>query len=452
MSDTTTPALKGLHAFTIVIGASILSLSGTAMTQFAVITWAWQTTRSATVASLVTVFSFASVALCSIFSGALIDRWNLKKSIMTTDAIGLVASGLVLLLYLTNTLQAWHLAVLGCVLGLLEAFQFPAYLASITQMVPQEQRTRANGLFQTSWHIAEIVSAALAGILFALIGLQGILLIDIASFGLIIATVAAVHIPQPVGEQSVGSTLIKEILEGFRYLFSHGALLWTVLVFTSTNVAYGVYQGLFRPFVLVFTNNNEQVLGFTLAALSVGSVVGGAFMAWWKGPKKRIPLIILSWSAMSLLNFVVAGLVRSLWLWLGALAAAGFAGAIALALSFSIWQDTIEEGKQGRVFSIIRLLVQISIPGAAFLASLLTDNVLGPATRPGHPLAQALGGLIGTGSGAAMSLLLVGAGLIFGVLLPLGAFFIPAVRRAEQPVAVVPPVARAEALSLSREE
>lgn len=154
---------------------------------------------------------------------------------------------------------------------------------------------------------------------------------------------------------------------------------------------------------------------------------------------------------MSLLNFVVAGLVRSLWLWLAALAAAGFMGAIALGLSFTVWQNTIEEGKQGRVFSIIRLLVQISIPVAALLASLLNDNVVAPATRPGQPLTQALGWLVGTGSSASMSVILVVSGLIFGVLFPLGMFFIPAVRHAESPLPVVPPASEAEEPAFSLE-
>lgn len=135
--------------------------------------------------------------LVSIFSGALVDRWNRKLTIIATDIMGVIASAVILLLFLSDGLQIWHLVILGVILGVLEAFQFPAYFASITQLVPQEQRAKANSLFQTSWSLAEIISAALAGVLFVTIGLEGILIIDLLSFVVIIGAIAFLRIPQP---------------------------------------------------------------------------------------------------------------------------------------------------------------------------------------------------------------------------------------------------------------
>lgn len=423
---------KGLLSFTIAMIASVLSISGTLMTQFAVIVWAWQSTGSTTATGLVTVLAFLSVVTVSIFSGALIDRWNRKKAIIVTDAIGAMTTGLILLLHLTNSLQVWHLAILGVMMGVLEAFQFPAYLASITQMVPQEQRSRANGMFQSSWSVAEIVAGALGGILFAAIGLTGVLIIDLLTFAIIITTISLIRIPQPERTESEQCSLVQDILEGFRYLLTSSNVLWTVLIFTSVDVAFGAYEGLFRPMVLVLTGNNERILGLALAAVSVGSVVGGGLMTLWKGPKNRIPMILLCWSVMSVFGFIIAGLGRALPIWLIGRFFAGVIGTIAVVLSFAIWQDKVEESIQGRVFSIIRLVVQISIPISAFVTILLADHMVRPAMQPGQPLANILGWLFGTGSGAAMSLILVTTGAIFGVIVPLLGFLIPAIRNADK--------------------
>jgi MFS family permease len=173
-----------------------------------------------------------------------------------------------------------------------------------------------------------------------------------------------------------------------------------VLIFTSINVAYGAYQGLFRPMILALTADSESTLGLALAAVSVGSVAGGFLMTIWNGPKNRIPLILLSWSVMSVFGFVIAGLGRTLPVWLIARFCAGIFSNIALALAFSIWQDEVEESIQGRVFSIIRLLVQVSIPISAFLTALLADYIVEPAMQPGGALTSLFGWLVGTGSGA----------------------------------------------------
>ncbi|QBD77395.1 MFS transporter [Ktedonosporobacter rubrisoli] len=414
--------------FALAMFASMLSISGTLMTQFAVITWAWQTTGSTIASGLITVTSFSAVVGVSLFSGALVDRWNRKKAIIVTDIIGGITTGLILLLHQANQLQIWHLAILGLVLGTLEAFQFPAYMASITMMVEPEQRSRANGMFETAWNLAEIISAALGGILLALIGLDGVLLIDLASFAVIVLAISLIHIPQPESTGEVPGSLLLDVVAGFRYLLVRPSVLLTVLLFTSINVAYGTYQGVFRPMVLVFTHNSEQILGFALAAVSIGNLIGGIFATIWKGPKKRIPIILLSWSVMSSFGFVLAGLGRSLPLWLVGRFMAGVLNMIAVTLSSAIWQDNVDEHVQGRVFGIIRLISQGTVPISAFLATFLVQIVIGPAMQPGQGLANLVGGLFGTGDGASMSLAMVSTGLIFGVLLPLVGFLIPAIR------------------------
>lgn len=422
---------KGLLSFAIAMGASVFSITGTEMTQFALIAWAWQQTGSTVATGLVTIAGFVTVILVSIFSGALVDRWNRKLTIIATDTLGAVVTALLLILFLTDNLQIWHLVISGVALGVLEAFQFPAYMASITQMVAPEHRSRANSLFQLSWGIANVVSAALGGILFNTIGLTGVLIIDLITFSLMISTLALIRIPQPKKTDTEQASLVTEIVEGFRYLFSRPSLVWTVLIFTSINVAYGAYQGLFRPMVLALTENNETALGLALAAVGAGSLVGGSLMGVWNGPKRRIPLILISWSVMATFGFVIAGLGRSLPIWLVARFCAGVLSNVAMALSFAIWQDQVDENVQGRVFSIIRLVVQVSIPVAAFLTAFLADALVEPAMQPGQPLALMFGWLFGTGEGAGMSLLLVTTGLIFGVAVPLLGFLVPAIRNAD---------------------
>lgn len=425
---------KSLIPFGFAMVAFLISQAGSQMTQFAVITWAWQLTGSTVATGLMTVLDYTTVVLLSVIAGALIDRWNRKRVIIATDIAGFIASGVVLLLYTFHLLQPWHLALFGMVFGVTGAFQFPAYLASITEMVSQENRARANGMFQLTWSISGVTSVALAGILFAVIGVTGILFIDLFTFLYVIVTIGVIRIPQPEqnGDEQTGS-LWQDVVEGFRYLFGRPGLLGTVLIFTSYNVAFGAYLGLFRPMVLTLTSNNEATLGLALASVGIGSILGGLLMTVWGGPKgNRIPLLLLSWCLDSFFAFVIGGLGRNLVVWLIAGFFMGFFTDVAMSPTFAIWQDTIDPTKQGRVFGIIRLVFQGSIPIATAVATFLFDRLVGPSMQAGGSLTFFFGWLLGTGTGAGMSLLLIAFGLVFGMVLPLLCFFIPVIRKVDE--------------------
>ncbi len=429
------PKPRGLLAFGIAMGSGFVSLTGTQMVQLALIIWAWDQTRSTTATGLITVASFVSVIAASIFAGALVDRWRRKYIILATDALGLVGTLVILILFRSHQFTLWHVIGLEVLLGVLEAFQSPAYLASVTEMVEEGQRTRANALYQLSWSLSTIVSASVAGFLIVGIGVAGVLAVDVASYLVILAVIAVLHIPQPVPSDGAPRTsLMRDIVDGFRYLRTHPYFLATLLVFTSVNVAYGAYLGVFRPMVLALTHNDTATLGLALAAVGVGSVVGGLVMTAWKVRGDRVPPMLLGWSVMSLFAFIVAGFGRSLVVWGIAGFFQGVFNDVALALTFSIWQDKVESSYQGRVFGIVRLVVQGSIPVAVFLTSLLSDGVLEPAMRPGSPLVRALGWALGSGPGTGMALGLILIGALFGVAVPLLGFAIPLIRDADRAV------------------
>lgn len=423
---------KGLFSFAIAMLASLISSVGTNMTHFAIIAWVYQETGSATTAGLLATATYGAVIVASIFAGALVDRFNRKMLIIISDVVGLAAILGALFLYSADLLGPWFLVVFGVVTGLVGSIQFPAYLSSITAMVPEDQRSRANGMYQTAWSLSSMISPALAGILLGFVDFGGILVIDAVSFVVIIVMIALLHIPQPEPvEEDPNHSLWKDSVDGFRYLWQRASLLGFVLVLTSFNIAFGAYEGLFRPMMLAVTDNNVELAGWALAGYGIGNVVSGVFMTIWKGPKNRVPLTLISWALCGFFGFIVGGFGRTLLVWLIAGFLQGFFNNIAVVLTVGIWQSKVEPSYQGRVFSIMKLVAQITIPPAVFVMTFIADHFAEPALQEGGALVHTFGGLVGTGPGAGMSLVLIGAGLVFGVLFPLGMFLIRSVREAE---------------------
>ncbi|MGD9047097.1 MAG: MFS transporter [Anaerolineae bacterium] len=423
------PSFRG---FVLVWLGQVVSLLGSAMTWFALTLWAYELTERATALTLLSLFAFGPAILLSPVAGALVDRWNRKLVLILSDLAAGLATLLVLLLHGSGSLQLWHLYVIGLFAGSFQAFEYPAYAAAITMMVPKEQYARASGMLETAWAASSVLAPMLAGILLGRIGLTGIMLIDVVTFVFAIAALLLVSIPQPpkseVGLSARGS-IWKESLFGFWYIWERPSFLALQVLFALGNlVDYGGFV-LFAPMLLARSGGNELVLGSVQSAGALGGVIGGAVLTVWGGTKRRIHGVLIGW-ALSSLGLLLMGLGRGLVLWMLAAFIYAFFEPIVNGSDRAIWQSKVAPDVQGRVFATQLLLSQITIPIAMLLAGPLADNVFEPAMMPGGELAGTFGQLFGAGPGAGMALMISIAGVV-GIILPLLGYLIRDVREVE---------------------
>jgi MFS transporter, DHA3 family, macrolide efflux protein len=427
------PALSGMRAFTLVWIGQFVSLMGTAMTQFGLTIWAYQMTGEATALALVGFFNFAPTVILSPIAGALVDRWNRKLVMMLSDLGAGVATIFIFIMYSTGNLQMWHLYVAGVVTGAFQAFQFPAYSASISLMLKKEDYARASGMMMLAESAPNIVAPVLAGFLLVVIGLSGIMIIDIVTFIFALFLLYLVFIPQPPvteeGKKGQGS-LLKESLFGFSYIFARPSLLGLQLVFFSINFIGSIGGVLIAPMILARTGQDEVIYGLTQSAFGVGGVIGAIVLSVWGGPKRRVHGVLLGMVASSLLGQMLMGLGNGLVFWLPAAFFTMFFIPVINGSNQAIWQAKVAPDVQGRVFSVRRLIAQITAPAAMLISGPLADRVFEPAMMPGGTLASTFGSVIGTGPGAGMALMFVIFGAL-GVLVGLAGYLFPAVRNAE---------------------
>lgn len=428
----TTARPTGMRAFVVIWLGQVVSLLGTAMTQFALTLWAYELTQSATALALVALFSFAPGALLSPVIGALVDRWNRRLVMMMSDLGGGLATIAIFLLYLSGNLQIWHLYVAGALAGICQAFQWPAYSAAISTMLPKEQYARANGMIGLAEAASGVLAPPLATALLTLIGLRGIFLIDIVSCVVAVSALLFVFIPQPPitedGREGKGS-LIKESVFGFRYIFARPGLFGLQLVFTLTNLFASASFALLAPMLLARTNADESVLAVAQSAGALGGVAGGLLLSTWGGPKRRVYGVLVG-MILTAAAQTANGLGQTVLVWASASFFNGLIIPILNGSNQSIWQSKVAPDVQGRVFATRRLIAQITIPLGTAIAGPLADNLFEPAMREGGSLAGLFGGLVGTGPGAGMGLMFVLTGLA-GILVGLIGFTVPAVRYVE---------------------
>ena len=440
--------LSGMSGFTVIWFGQLISLLGTGMTRFALTIWAYHETGSATTLALVAFFSFGPVVLLSPVAGALVDRWNRKLVVMISDLAAGTTTIMLLLLYITGNLQIWHLYVMGALAGAFESFQFPAFSAAMTMMLRKEQYGRANGMMSVADAASGIVAPILAGILLTLIGIGGVMMIDVITFIFAVTAVLVTYIPQPattdVGVEAQGN-LWQESLFGFRYIWARPSLLGMQMMFFLANFFGGYSWVLLAPLLLARTGNNELLLGTVQSALGIGGLLGGIALSLWGGPRRKVHGVLMGMVLSSLLGSFVLGIGQSLNVWLVGAFFTMFFMPVLNGSNQAIWQAKVAPDVQGRVFATRRLIAQITAPLAMLTAGPLADRLFEPAMQVGSRWAHLFGWLVGVGPGAGMGLLFVITSLI-GALAALLGYTIPAVRNIETILPDYAPVAKPEAV------
>ncbi len=424
------PAVRGMWIFSIIWLGQLVSLLGSGVTGFALSIWVYQRTGSATQFGLIAFCGALPSILLSPLAGALVDRWNHRWT-MILSGIGAGLIGLaIFLLLVTGRFEVWHIYVVSALLSTFSAFQWPAYTAATTLLVPKQYLGRAGGMVQMEQGIVQLLAPILAGLLLEIIQLQGIVLLDMAACLFALVTLLSVHFPRasatPAGKPDKDS-LLHEIAYGWTYLTSQPGLLGLLMFFAVSNFLSGIVGVLFGPLVLSFAS--PSVFGTLLSIAGIGMLIGSLVMSVWGGPQRRIDAVF---SVMLLggLCILIAGSGPSI-LVVGTAAFLFFAGTPILnACTQVIFQEKVAPYVQGRIFALRGAITGASLPLAYLVAGPLADYGFEPLMVPDGPLAGSVGQLIGVGPGRGIGLMFMVMGTLT-MIVTVVAYLYPRLRLVE---------------------
>jgi MFS family permease len=422
---------RGMAIFILIAIGQIISVTGSALTGFALGAWVYQETRSTTLFSLILLFTVLPSLVFAPLAGALVDRWDRRRVMIAADSGAALCTGLLILLTQSNWLEIWHIFVIMGINSLFRALQVPAYTASVSLLVPKDQLGRANGIVQLETTSSYLLSPILAGWLLEQVGIVSVMLIDLVTFLFAVTIVLAVRIPRPAvtkGDATKPTPLWKDMAIGWQFISARAGFLSLMVLFGLGNYANLMTDTLMPPMLLELSS--PTVLGSVLSTGGLGMLVGTVLMSVWGGPKKRI-YGVLVFKTLAGLAIMGIGLFRSIPL-------------IALATFFyylpfplvngsdqAIWQRKVPPEVQGRVFSIRRMLARSMIPLAYLTAGPLSDQVFKPLLSANGSLAASLGQFFGVGPSRGLGSLIFLMGL-FIVVLTLSTALNPRVRNVEE--------------------
>jgi MFS transporter, DHA3 family, macrolide efflux protein len=404
------------------------------MSTFALLIWIYEQTGRATSVALLGFFWFLPVIALSPVAGVWVDRYDRRRIMLLADTGAAVMTVGVLVLYLGGRLEVWHLYVAEAISGVCWAFQGPAYTAATTMLIPKRHFARASGLRSVATFGADAVAPFLAGVAVVWLGIGGVLVIDLVTFLIAVATLATVRIPPPPAaddHHAPGGGFFTEWRAGLRYIVADRGLFGLMGVYVGINLfAALTYYAVLPPMILARTGRDAIALASVQSALGVGAVAGGVVMSVWGGPRRKIHGVLAGAAISFFVGDLLLGVSRTLPVWLAASFIGAFFIPVMMASDLAIWQSKVPPALQGRVFSTRSAVRMSMMPLGYLLGGVLADHWFEPAMRPGGALVPALGWLVGVGPGAGMAVMFLMTAVL-GTAMSLSGYLIRAVREVE---------------------
>jgi len=423
-------AIRGVRTLIIVWLGQLVSLIGSAVTGFALSIWVYQRTGSATQFALIAFCGVLPSVLLSPLAGALVDRWNHRWTMILSDIVGALSALVIALLLALGQLEIWHLYVVTAINSTCSAFQWPAYTAATTLLVPKQHLGRAGGMLQMGQAIAQLGSPGLGGLLLEIIQLQGVVLLEFATCFFAIATLLCVRFPKTMTTPTGGpekDSLLREVAYGWAYLTSQPGLLGLLIFFAVSNLLAGIIGVLFGPLVLSFAS--PSVFGTLISIAGIGMLVGSLVMSIWGGPQRRMQAVF-SVMLLSGLCILVAGLGTSILILGVVIFIFSFGTSVLNVCTQVIFQRKVAPHIQGRIFALRGAITTAALPLAYLVAGPLADYVFEPLMVPDGLLAGSVGQLIGVGQGRGIGLMFMVMGTLI-MIVTVVAYLYPRLRLLE---------------------
>jgi diaminobutyrate-2-oxoglutarate transaminase len=401
-----------------------VSLVGNLLASFALNVWVFQHSGSVLAYSGMVVATTMPALLILPWAGSFADSMDRRYVLIISCSFSVIFSLALAALLWCDRLVIWHLYVYNVLVATVSAFERPAYQATVSSLLSKEQLTRGVGLMGLSSNLLATFSPVAAGVLLGVIGLPGIILIEI-----VMACIATVLVVKAITCMSPIKTAldskqylsIRGILRNFgesMSFFKKQRLLMGLLAYVVIlNGLIALVSTLFTP--LVLSNHTESELGVIMSIAGIGSLMGSGFLFVTEN-LKRLMKIVLICDAILSICIMVGGSGNSLVLYSSCGFIAMLAGAVGGGCSTSLWMRKLPLERQGSIFALVGTIALIIVSVITVVGGYVADHVFEPALSSGGIWADSIGVWLGAGKGSGLSLVFILCGFM-GAMLSLSA-------------------------------
>ena len=368
--------LKEMRSYLLLWFTQMVSGLGSAMTAYALVIWSYTQAGSALRTAALMVCSYAPYVICSIFAGALSDRWDKKKTMLVCDALAALSTFFVLLLLKNDALRIWHLYIVNSISGLMNTVQQPASEVATSALLKREHYQKVGGLRYLSNALNSILTPIIATAVMGLWGMNVVIAIDLCSFA-VAFVVLLLFIPIPKTEPKENKeSVLQSAAEGIRWLQRNPGIFHLMLFLAGINLVASMFNATLPAMIL--SRASETALGTVNSVTGIAMLVGSLLASFLPAPKSRVKAI---WCCLMISmcteNFFLA-FGNAVWVWSFGAVLGWIAIPTMNANLETVNRLNIPIEIQGRVFAARNSFQFFTIPVGYFLGGLLVDQVFEP--------------------------------------------------------------------------
>lgn len=369
------------------VGSMAVSLFASGMWVVALVWQVIEIGGGPTELSIVATSSSVGMLLSVLLGGVAADRLPRRALLIVVELLRVAVALTIGLLAVGGVLEIWHLAVIGFVSGAAEAFFYPAYTALLPSLLPADELLAANGVEGTLRPIAQqALGPALAAVVVAAYAPGIAILVAGALYTVALIALLAMR-TSPVPAVVEGGSVLRDLREGFAYLFRTGWLFATLAFATLfVLVLIGPIEVLLPFAVRDQTGSGAGGFAFVLGAFGIGGALGSVVVSSMALPRRYLTAMLLLWGAGAA-PLALIGITGELWVMAVATFVVGFTSSAATVIWGTLLQRRVPTHLLGRVSSLDFFVSLALMPVSMAIAGPVGEWI-------GIPLTFVLAGLV----------------------------------------------------------
>ena len=262
--------------FMLLWAGELVSAVGGGLTSFGLSVYVFRQTGSAASMGLVTLLAFLPTLLLSVPAGVLADRYDRRLLMMIGDGCSALGIVCILICMLHGEAALYQICIGVFISSVFSSLLEPSYRATVTDLLTEEEYSKASGLVSIAGSARYLVSPVLAGVLLAVSDIRLLFVIDISTFVLTVISTAVVRKGIAVKKSENRTAFGESLRQGWRAITDRRGVFLLIMVSSVMTCFMGALQILSEPLILDFAGSTT--LGIAQTVCACGMLVSGVFL------------------------------------------------------------------------------------------------------------------------------------------------------------------------------
>lgn len=326
--------------------------------QFAVVIWLSLEYDSAEVLAFAGIAGLLPQAIIGPFVGVLVDRWDRKKVMISSDVFIAICSFAMTFVLKDSFNLIWVYILLGC-RSVGNAFHTPAMQAVAPLIVPEGKLLRVSGINQMLHSVTSIGGPALGTLAITLVPISDVLYLDV--FGAAIAVISLLFVTIPRLKTEIHASMVSVVADlkgGLHAIhFNKGLRLMYLYAMIATFFIMPV-SVMFPLLTTGHYSGGKWQMSIIEIVWGVGMLAGGSLLGMKRIKTSKVVLVNAMYIVLGI-TFVFSGGFPSSWFvgfvlmtTLGGMSMSVFSAAFIATIQEEVVPEVL-----GRVFSLYYSMV-----------------------------------------------------------------------------------------------